>query len=281
MRAVDLAGIDHAADRVDLLARVCRAGARARRGGRAVEGHLPGSFAERLERIVGVEGDRRVLARRLVTQADVMVDELSPDPAPLRDVVLAEEVLADIVEHAVADAARRRAALHGGHAIGVVRRPHARVRRSGLPPGRMRHIVAAAVECPDEGEDVHLARPPVRPIPVQGPHAPGDLQATRLPRVSPSHVVLPMVPGVVLTVVFRMARRVVLLVALGMALGCGLGRGLRGESSVGLRRVRLRQTRGCKERGCHDRERHNDTVSTETPPHGGNSWQVAPGGARR
>ena len=43
----------------------------------------------------------------LVAQAEVVVEELAPGPSPLRDVVLGEQVLADVVEDAVADVSAR------------------------------------------------------------------------------------------------------------------------------------------------------------------------------
>ena len=204
--AVDLARVDHAAVGVDLLARVRRAGAGAGRRRRAVEGHLAEVVRELLEGIVRVEGNRRVLGRRLVAQADVVVDELSPDPDPLRELVLAEEVLAEIVEHAVADPARRRPASHGGDAVGIVRRPEARIRGARLSPRLVRHVVATAVEGPDRRQDVRIAwrslgvMPLVLVVVLVLILAPVGLQVLRLLRMPAPHVVLLVVLCVVLDV---------------------------------------------------------------------------------
>ena len=75
-----------------------------------------------------------------------MVDELAPRPAPLRDVVLREDVLADVVEDPVADVPRRRTGHHHAHVVPVVRRRDAQVLRSRLTPVGMPEIVSAPVQ---------------------------------------------------------------------------------------------------------------------------------------
>src|SRR5207249_6074203 len=97
--AVDVRGVDVAADRVDLLPG--RRDARAAGGGRAREGDRQVAL-ELLERVVPVERDRRLLGGRLVAQAEVVVEELAPRPTPPRDAVLREEILPDVVEDPVA-----------------------------------------------------------------------------------------------------------------------------------------------------------------------------------
>src|SRR5207253_2110805 len=93
------------------------------------------------------ERNAGVVALRLVAQVERVVDELSPEPADLRDTVLREDVLADVVEDAVADVTRRRAAFHRADPVGVRRgRGDARVVDARLSPRRVRGVVAAAVE---------------------------------------------------------------------------------------------------------------------------------------
>src|SRR5205085_2115623 len=108
----------------------------------------PEVVGEPLEWIARAECDRQMLRVGLVAQAEVMVHELSPGPAPLRDAVLGEQVLADVVEDAVADPPRRRAGGHRGHAVGVVRRRDAQVVRAGAAPGGIRLVIAVAIQGP-------------------------------------------------------------------------------------------------------------------------------------
>src|SRR6266508_3258137 len=104
--AEDVRGVDEARDCVQLLARRRRAGAR--RGGCAREVHAGKGVPEPFEPVARLEGDRRGLGRCLVSQSEVVIEELAPGPAPLRYTVLREQVLADVVEDAVADVPRRR-----------------------------------------------------------------------------------------------------------------------------------------------------------------------------
>src|SRR5207249_5119648 len=99
-------GVDVAGERVDLLAG--RRRSRAGRCGRPREADGAEVVRERLERIACIEADGRGVARSPVSEPDVVIEELAPDPAPLRDVVLGEEVLTDVVEKAVADVSGRR-----------------------------------------------------------------------------------------------------------------------------------------------------------------------------
>src|SRR5215831_12656038 len=105
---------------------------------------VPGAAGVR-ELVVPVVWHVGVLCGLLVAQADGVVDELAPRPAPLRDVVLGEEVLADVVEDAVADVARRWA---GGHLAvpDVVRGRDTGELRPCLPPRGVSRVVAAPVE---------------------------------------------------------------------------------------------------------------------------------------
>ena len=142
--AVDLRGVDVAADRVVLLPRRHYPGALS--GRRAEEVQYAEVVLKLLQRILCVEGHRHVLGGGLVPEADVVVDELAPDPAPLRDPVLREDVLPDIVEDGVADMTRRRARDHLSDAVGVVRGRDPQVLRAGLPPVGMEHVVPASVQ---------------------------------------------------------------------------------------------------------------------------------------
>jgi hypothetical protein len=123
--------------------------ARAVRGWGAREVDRPEVVDEVLERIAGVERDRRVLGRPFVAEADVVIHELAPEPPDLRDAVLREEALADVVEDAVADDARGRPGHPPAHAVGVVRRRHAQVLRSCLAARGVQDVVAASVEAPE------------------------------------------------------------------------------------------------------------------------------------
>ncbi len=138
--AVDLRRVDETAERVDLLP--WRPDPR-----RAGEVELPGLVRELLERVFLVVCDRRALGRRLVTESDVVIDELAPCPSPLRDLVLGEHVLTDVVEDAVGDVARIGTGDHRADAVAVVRRGDARVGGAGHSPGGVLEIVAAPVEC--------------------------------------------------------------------------------------------------------------------------------------
>src|SRR5205823_5367703 len=112
-------------DRVDLVSwdrglHGSRGNPRAGSCGCTREVDLAEVVGERLERFarLGDERNRRGLAGRLVTKVERVVDELAPEPAHLRHVVLREEVLAErpreveVVEDAIADVPRRRTALH-------------------------------------------------------------------------------------------------------------------------------------------------------------------------
>jgi hypothetical protein len=141
--AVDVRPVDVAADRVDLLPR--RRDAGARRRGRACEIDRQVAL-ELLERVMGVERNRRVLSALFVAKAEVVIEELPPRPAPLRDAVLREEVLPYVVEDAVADVSRRRPGDHPRDAVGVVRGGNSNVRRSRLPPGDVQAVVLRSVQ---------------------------------------------------------------------------------------------------------------------------------------
>src|SRR5439155_16288376 len=83
--AVYTGPVDVAGERVYLLPGGRRAGALRGRGAPEVD---PAEVVrERLERVHLAVGDRRALRGRLVPEADVVVEELSPRPCPLRDVV--------------------------------------------------------------------------------------------------------------------------------------------------------------------------------------------------
>src|SRR5262245_61757095 len=98
---------------VDLLTRRRDAGSCGCRGARE-RGRAAG-VGVALELVALVVGHARILGRLLVTEADVVVDELAPDPAPLRDVVLREEVLTDVVDDAVAHIPWRRSVHEAAH----------------------------------------------------------------------------------------------------------------------------------------------------------------------
>ena len=83
-------------------------------------------------------------ARR--AQAEGVVEELTPGPAPLGDPVLGEDVLVDVVEDAVADVAGVRAALRRADAVGVVGGADPQVGRLDWPHVGVGDVVAAAVE---------------------------------------------------------------------------------------------------------------------------------------
>ena len=146
--AVDAEAVDVARDRVDLLP--CRpppAGTRC--GGSAQERNRADCVGEILQPVGGTEGDRRVLASRLLTQAERVIHELSPDEAPLSDAVLREQVLIRVAEHTVADVPLWRAGDRPCDPVGVIRLGNPDVLRVRLSPLRMAAIVAAAVQCSD------------------------------------------------------------------------------------------------------------------------------------
>ncbi len=144
--SVDAEAVDIAGHRVDVLARHGPE-PRAWGCGRAEEVDRAEVVPEPLQRVARVEGDRRMLDGQLalVAQTERVIHELPPRPAPLRDPVLGEEVLADVVEDAVADEARRRA-LHRFRRTVVVRGGHTYVLGVRLPPRRIRDVVSPAVQ---------------------------------------------------------------------------------------------------------------------------------------
>ncbi len=144
--AVHGVGVDVARDGVDLLPR--RAVAGAGRGGRAREVDRAEVVREPFERVLRGERDGRLLAGRLVPETEAVVEELPPHPAPLRDAVLREEVLADVVEDAVADVARRRPGLHLRDPVRVGEGRQPQVRPVALAPGRVRRVVPAPAQRP-------------------------------------------------------------------------------------------------------------------------------------
>src|SRR5207247_10602031 len=104
--------------------------------------------AERLQRVAPVERDVDRAAAAL-GEAEHVVEPLAPLPAPLGDAALGEDVLADVVVHAVADEARVRTLYAAAAAVLVGRRRHAEVRRVRLAPRRVRLVVPAAVQALD------------------------------------------------------------------------------------------------------------------------------------
>ena len=141
--AVDVRRVDVAADRVDLLPGNDSAGPGRCRRAREVDRQVA---LELLETIVAVESDRRTLRGRLVAEAEIVIEKLAPGPAPLRDAVLREQVLADVVEDTVADVSRRRSADHAGDAVGVHGSRDAQERHTRLSPRVMRDVVSVAVQ---------------------------------------------------------------------------------------------------------------------------------------
>ena len=105
---------------------------------------------ERLQRVGRVEHDGVRLGRGLVTKAEVVVEELAPGPSPLRDVVLGEQVLADVVEDTVADVARVGDIGERTEPVRVVRRRDARVVRARLTQRGPERVVPRAVEAAEE-----------------------------------------------------------------------------------------------------------------------------------
>ena len=91
----------------------------------------------------------RELATGLLAQAERVVHELPPDKPPLGDTVLRKHVLGPVVEDAVADATRRRAANGRLDAVRVVRRRNPQVGSIRPAPVRIRQVVVATVQCPD------------------------------------------------------------------------------------------------------------------------------------
>ena len=146
--AVDTRAVDEAAERVDVL--TCRRGPRPGGRRRACERHLREVIRERLEWIVRVEGEWHACAGRFVAKTEVVVHELAPDPGPLGQRVLGEDVLADVVEHAVAHVPRRWTADDGADAVGVIGRPDTLVERVRASPIGVERIVPAAVERADD-----------------------------------------------------------------------------------------------------------------------------------
>ena len=154
--AVDVRRVDVAAQPVDVLPR--RRHTRAVRGRSAPEVDRVEVVSERLERIGGAEPDRLDLDHALVSQAEVVVEELSPDPAPLRDVVLGEQVLPDVVEDPVADEPRGPRRRHRDRS-----RPRTPARRfaGNAPPPRPR---SDGARCSLVRRACASARPPRPPL---------------------------------------------------------------------------------------------------------------------
>src|SRR5262249_12326738 len=114
-----------------------------------------------LQRVVGVERyvcrfALRVPGLAAKREAEGVVDELTPRPAPLGDLVLREDVggeqAAQLVvgalvgEHPVGDVAAVRPGRHRAQAVGVPRGQDPRVRGPGGAPGGMRLVVSRPVE---------------------------------------------------------------------------------------------------------------------------------------
>ena len=96
--------------------------------------------------VARVEREPRAFARRFVAKVEIVVHELAPDPGPLSESVLGEDVLAGVVEHPVAHVPDRGTAVHHADAIGVVRGGDAQVSRVRAPPIAVAQIVVVAVE---------------------------------------------------------------------------------------------------------------------------------------
>ncbi len=126
---------------------LARAGARCDR--RALERDRPDVIVrERLEWVALVEGNWRVLTA-LLPQSEGVVEELPPHPHPLRRTSSREDVLAGVVEDAVADVPGVGPLHHCPTAVGVVRRGAAQVERSDRTPSAVAFVVARSVERAD------------------------------------------------------------------------------------------------------------------------------------